>query len=412
LTRLSTIVIAGAGQAGFQAAASLRQAGFRGELCLVGDEAGLPYQRPPLSKAYLSGKLSREGLLFRAKAFFSDNDIRVIDNTRVTKLDRLSKRVMLSSGEALHYDHLILALGARNRALAVEGRDLDGVFGLRTVADVDRLRVRLKSAGQIVVVGAGFIGGEFAAVASALGKSVLMLEAADRVMGRAVSADMSEFFHRAYAQWGVHLVLGHQLKRIVGQNGSVSGIVTEQGLSAPADVIVYGIGAMPNVELAVDAGLEAANGIRVNDQLVTSDPAISAIGDCSCWPAPYAGCDIRLESVQNAADQGRAVAARIMGSTKPYSAVPWFWSDQRDVKLQIAGFSPGSDRSIVLGDPEKNSFSVFCFRKGEIVAVESVNRTVDHMAARKLFERTDRELSPDDVCRPGFSLKDCIIAKV
>ncbi len=390
----------------------MRQAGFAGELCLVGDEAGLPYQRPPLSKAYLSGKLSREGLLFRTAAFFRDHDIRLVDNARVTRLDRASQRVMLSTGEALCYDHLILALGARNRELAVHGRDLKGVFGLRTSADADRIREHLSSARHIVVVGAGFIGGEFAAVASALGKSVLMLEAADRVMARAISVEMSEFFQRTYAQWGVQLGLGHQLSRIVGRDGSVSGIVTEQGLFAPADMVVYGIGALPNVEIAIEAGLAAGNGIRVDHQLVTSDPAISAIGDCACWPAPFAGEPIRLESVQNAADQGRAVAARIMGATRPYFAVPWFWSDQRDIKLQIAGFSHGADRSVVLGDPEKNDFSVFRFRKGQLVAVESVNRAVDHMAARKLFERPDAGVGPDDVCRPGFFLKDRLIAKV
>lgn len=403
------IVIAGAGQAGFQAAASLRQAGFGGELFLVGDEPGLPYQRPPLSKAYLSGKLTRDGLRFRTEAFFNDNHIRVLDKTRVTRLDRPGKRIMLSASAALAYDHLILALGARNRPLAIIGSDLDNVFGLRTAADADRIRERLNDARQIVVVGAGFIGLEFAAVASALGKSVLVLESADRVMARAVSVEMSQFFHHLYAQWGVQFAFGQQLNRIEGRNGQVIGIVTEQGLRAPADMVLHGIGALPNVELAMDAGLDTANGIKVDSQLVTSDPAISAIGDCVCWPAPFARSDIRLESVQNAADQGRAVAARIMGATKPYSAVPWFWSDQREIKLQIAGLSQGADRTIVLGDP--NSFSVFCFRERRLVAVESVNRAGDHMAARKLLERSDIDTSPEDVCQPGFSLRDRVIAK-
>lgn len=402
---LRSVVIAGAGQAGFQTAASLRQDGFAGRIVIIGDEPGLPYQRPPLSKAYLMGKTTAEALTFRPEKFFADNRIELIAQTRVTAIDRTNKRVALSSGGALDYDHLVLALGAHNRTLPIPGADLDGVFGLRTLADADAIGAMLADAHEVVVAGAGFIGLEFAAVASALGKSVHVLELADRTMARAISPAMSQLFADAHALWGVKIDFGQGLARIDGDGRRVTGVDTTDGRKRPADIVVFGIGVLPTVAVAAEAGLDIDNGIKVDAMLVTSDPTISAIGDCAAFPSPFADSYIRLESVQNAADQGRAVAARLMGKAAPYSAVPWFWSDQRDLKLQIAGLSMGAGRTVVVGNPEERRMSVLCFKRDKLIAVESVNRGSDHVAARKIFGRGAPALSPEEASTPDFDLK-------
>jgi len=402
---LRSVVIAGAGQAGFQTAASLRQDGFAGRIVIIGHEPGLPYQRPPLSKAYLMGKTTAEALTFRPEKFFADNRIELIAQTRVTAIDRTNKRVALSSGDALDYDHLVLAFGAHNRTLPIPGADLDGVFGLRTLADADAIGAMLADAHEVVVAGAGFIGLEFAAVASALGKSVHVLELADRTMARAISPAMSQLFADAHALWGVKIDFGQGLARIDGDGRRVTGVDTTDGRKRPADIVVFGIGVLPTVAVAAEAGLDIDNGIKVDAMLVTSDPTISAIGDCAAFPSPFADSYIRLESVQNAADQGRAVAARLMGKAAPYSAVPWFWSDQRDLKLQIAGLSIGADRTVVVGNPEERRMSVLCFKRDKLIAVESVNRGSDHVAARKIFGRGAPALSPEEASTPDFDLK-------
>jgi NADPH-dependent 2,4-dienoyl-CoA reductase/sulfur reductase-like enzyme len=402
---LRSVVIAGAGQAGFQTAASLRQDGFAGRIVIIGHEPGLPYQRPPLSKAYLMGKTTAEALTFRPEKFFADNRIELIAQTRVTAIDRTNKRVALSSGGALDYDHLVLAFGAHNRTLPIPGADLDGVFGLRTLADADAIGAMLADAHEIVVAGAGFIGLEFAAVASALGKSVHVLELADRTMARAISPAMSQLFADAHALWGVKIDFGQGLARIDGDGRRVTGVDTTDGRKRPADIVVFGIGVLPTVAVAAEAGLDIDNGIKVDAMLVTSDPTISAIGDCAAFPSPFADSYIRLESVQNAADQGRAVAARLMGKAAPYSAVPWFWSDQRDLKLQIAGLSIGAGRTVVVGNPEERRMSVLCFKRDKLIAVESVNRGSDHVAARKIFGRGAPALSPEEASTPDFDLK-------
>jgi NADPH-dependent 2,4-dienoyl-CoA reductase/sulfur reductase-like enzyme len=402
---LHSVVIAGAGQAGFQTAASLRQDGFDGRITMIGDEPGLPYQRPPLSKAYLLGKMTAEALSFRPAKFFADNRIEIIAQTRVTAIDRTNKRVSLSSGRALDYDHLVLALGAHNRALPIPGADLEGVFGLRTLADADAIGAMLTDAHEVVVAGAGFIGLEFAAVASALGKSVHVLELANRSMARAISPAMSQLFADAHASWGVKIDFGQGLARMDGDGRRVARVETTDGRTRPADIVAIGVGVLPNVAIAAEAGLDIDNGIKVDAELLTSDSAISAIGDCASFPSPYSGSHIRLESVQNAADQGRAVAARLMRRAAPYAAVPWFWSDQRDLKLQIAGLSIGADKTVVVGNPDERRMSVLCFTGDKLVAVESVNRGSDHVAARKIFGRGTSALTPGEASRPDFDLK-------
>lgn len=399
----SKVVIVGAGQAGFQVAASLRQDGFDGEVTLVGDEAGLPYQRPPLSKAYLKGVIGADSLEFRPGTFFAEHRIDLLHG-RAAAIDRTNRRVTLEDGRALGYDHLVLATGAHNRLLPVPGADLDGVCGLRGLADADRLRERLRDVRRVVVAGAGFIGLEFAAVAAALGLDVHVLEMAERPMARAVSRPMSDAFAQAHRGWGVKLDLGQGLSRIEGRDGRVAAVETTGGSRIETDLVVFGIGVIPNMRLAEEAGLATGNGIAVDAHLLTSDPAISAAGDVAQFPSVQAGHDVRLESVQNAVDHARTIAARLMGHAVPYTAIPWFWSDQGDLKLQIAGLMIGQDAEIVVGDADKPAFSVLGFREGTLIAVESVNRASDHMAARRLLAARSA-LSPQEAAVPGFDLK-------
>ena len=398
------IVIVGAGQAGYQVAASLRQEGFDGAITLVGDEPGVPYQRPPLSKAYLLGKVGVAALRFRPPEYFDEHRITRTQGS-VAAIDRNQREVLLTSGEKLAYEHLVLATGARNRVPNVPGMALDGVFGLRSLADADGLSQRLGSAKRAVVIGAGFIGLEFAAVAAARGISVDVLELGTRPMARAVSTVTSRVFDQAHASWGVRIHYGQSLAAILGPDGHVTGVQLASGEALPADLVVYGIGVLPNAELASEAGLAVHNGIEVDAQLLTSDPAVSAIGDVVSFPSPWAQQPIRLESVQNAVDQAKAVAARLMG--KPiasYTALPWFWTDQGELKLQIAGLSDGHDETVVLGSEAQRQISVLCFRAGRLVAVESCNRPADHMAARKLIAR-HTPLSAVEASAAGFDLK-------
>jgi 3-phenylpropionate/trans-cinnamate dioxygenase ferredoxin reductase component len=400
---LERVVIVGAGQAGYQVAASLRQEGFAGELMLIGDEPGLPYQRPPLSKAYLLGKIGTTALRFRQPEFYEQQRITLVHD-RVTAIDRTLRHVKLASGSTPGYDHLVLATGARNRVPVVPGTELDGVFGVRTLADADALAPRVATVKHVVVIGAGFIGLEFAAVAAAKGAAVHVLEMGQRVMARAVSPQTSELFRTAHEGWGTALDFGHSVARIVGENGKVTAVETEDGRLLPAELVVYGIGVIPNTELAAAAGLDVHNGIRVDAMLNTEDPAISAIGDAVCFASPYSAAPIRLESVQNAADQARAVAARLMGKPAPFTALPWFWTDQGDLKLQIAGLLDGHDATVLLGSAQSKQMSVLCFKAGRLIAVESTNRTPDHMAARKLIARAT-PLTAAQAAEPGFDLK-------
>jgi 3-phenylpropionate/trans-cinnamate dioxygenase ferredoxin reductase subunit len=398
-----SVVIVGAGQAGFQTAAALRQDGFEGEITLVGNEPGVPYQRPPLSKAYLMGKVTAENIQFRPEKFYAEHRITLLHG-EAEAIARTNRRVTLRDGNAVAYDHLVLALGAHNRALPVPGAELKGVYGLRTMQDADAIAAKLKTARNVVVVGAGFIGLEIAAVAAAAGASVHVLELGDRPMARALTPETSAFFTQAHRGFGVQLDFRQGLGRIVGEAGSVTGVETSDGRTLPADLVVVGIGILPNVQLATETGLDIENGIRVDAYLLTSDPAISAVGDCAFFPSQYADGHIRLESVQNAADQARAVAARLTGKATPYVAVPWFWSDQGDLRLQIAGLLTGYDSTVTIGDPAQRQFSVLCFARGHLVAVESVNRAAEHMAARKIIARRGT-FTPQEAAAPGFDLK-------
>ncbi|MCE4225542.1 oxidoreductase [Methylobacterium sp. C25] len=400
------VVIVGAGQAGLQTAASLREAGFAAPITVVGDEDALPYQRPPLSKAYLAGKTDAEGLLLRPASYFTEHRI-AHRRARAVRIDRDARTLGLDDESELAYDHLVLATGSRNRALPVPGADLPGVYQLRSLADADRLREALEAAARIVVVGAGFIGLEFAAVCAGRGLAVTVVEAAERVMERAVSAETSDAFRIAHEAMGVTFRLRAGVVAIEGHEGRAAAVVLADGESIPADLVLVGVGVLPNQELAERAGLAVRDGIEIDAFLTTSDPAISAIGDCARFPTRFAagmsrGDRVRIESVQNAIDQGRCLAARLTGRPSAYDAVPWFWSDQGRHKLQIAGLAETGDGSVVRGGGE--AFSVFRFRDGRLCAVESINRPAEHMAARRILA-LGRALTPAQAAEPAFDLK-------
>jgi 3-phenylpropionate/trans-cinnamate dioxygenase ferredoxin reductase subunit len=401
---LNSVVIAGAGHAGVQVALSLRQEGFAGRISLVNDEPWLPYQRPPLSKAYLLGKIDATAMQFRPAEFYAEQRIDLVAD-RGAAIDRQNRRLLLASGAALDYDHLVLATGAHNRPLNVPGAALAGVYGVKTRADAEALAPLLATARRVVVIGAGFIGLEFAAVAAAAGAAVEVLELGERPMARAVSPQMSELFRAAHASWGVNFRFRTAVSEIEGDNGKAVAVRAADGERLAADLVVYGIGVIPNVALALEAGLSIDNGIRVHANLLTSDPHISALGDVASFPCLQNGERLtRLESVQNAVDQGRLIAARLTGKPAPYTALPWFWTDQGNLKLQIAGLSTGADNHVVLGDPATQQVSVLCFRGEQLLAVESCGRVGDHMAARKILARPPA-LTPAVAAAPGFDLK-------
>jgi 3-phenylpropionate/trans-cinnamate dioxygenase ferredoxin reductase subunit len=379
------VVVVGAGQAGFQVAASLRQRGHDGPLTLIGDEPGLPYQRPPLSKEVLAGSAAPDTTALRPEAFFAKHAIALRSGEQVVGVDRDRRTVTLASGETLAYADLVLATGARPRPLPVPGAELEGVLALRTLADAVTIRDRITADTRVVVIGAGFIGLEVAAGACRHGAEVTVLEVAPRVMGRALSAPSAAHLVGRHERAGASIRTGAAIERIAGDgHGRAAGVVLAGDERLAADLVVVGVGVTPATELAEQAGLPVADGVLVDPTLRTEDPHIWAIGDCCRFPLP-SGRHVRLESVQNATDQARAVAAAITGEAAAYDAVPWFWTDQHDAKLQIAGLLDGHDRTVLRGDPDADGHSVFCYAGERLVAVESINRPRDHLAARKLL---------------------------
>src|SRR6478735_6112147 len=378
------VLIIGAGHAGFQVAASLRQHGFSKPIRMVNDEAHLPYQRPPLSKAYLKSGGAPDSLMFRPEKVYRDQNIELVAD-RAAAIDRGDHKLRLASGASLDYAHLVLATGARNRLLDIPNANLEDVRYLRILDDSEALRQLLSPGRRVVVIGAGFIGLEFAATARAKGLEVDVLELGTRVMARAVTAEISEFFQARHTAAGIRLHLGVQATSIESEGAKVTGVSLSDGRHIPADLVVVGVGVLPNVELAAEAGLPVAAGIIVNEHLLTADPDISAIGDCALFASPRFGAPLRLESVQNAADHARCVAARLTGDAKEYDGLPWFWSDQGPDKLQIAGLTTGYDQVAVRGNREQGAFSAFCYRSGTLVGIESINRAGDHMFGRRLL---------------------------
>lgn len=378
------VVVIGAGHAGGVAVDALRTEGYQGPITLVGDEASLPYQRPPLSKGYLLEEVSRDQLFLRPADFYSVKDIGLIDNNRAVAIDRAAQTVRLGDGASLPYDHLVLATGARPRLLDVAGADLAGIHVLRTLADVDAIRTDMEDADTCAVVGGGFIGLEIAAVLTKLGKSVAIVEAADRLMGRAVSVEVSDYFLNLHRSRGAVVHLSAGVTGFHGRDGRVSQVDTSTG-PIDADLVIVGIGVIPNDQLASEAGLTVERGIRVDTSGRTDDPAIFAIGDCCVLDHALYPDPIRLESVQNAVDQAKLIAAAISGKEPTYSAIPWFWSDQFDVKLQIAGLSRPGQETLAYHDAESGTLAVYHFDQDRLAAAETVNRARDHMSARRLI---------------------------
>ncbi len=403
VTEQGPILIAGAGHAGFQLASSLRQHGFKGRIGLVNDEAHLPYQRPPLSKAYLKGEGRPDSLMFRPDKFYREQNIELIAD-RAVAIDRRARRLLLASGASREYGHLVLATGARNRLLDIPNASLADVRYLRILDESETLRQRIAQAQRAVVIGAGFIGLEFAATARAKGLEVDVVELGSRVMARAVTAEISDYFEERHTAAGIRIHLGVQATAIESDGADVTGISLSDGRHVQADLVVVGVGVLPNVELAGEAGLTVAAGIVVDEQLLTSDPNISAIGDCALFASPRFGGSLRLESVQNATDQARCVAARLTGDAKTYDGLPWFWSDQGDDKLQIAGLTTGYDRVVVRGDRAQRSFSAFCYKSGQLVGIESINRASDHVFGRKILGM-NRSIEPEQAADLSFDLK-------
>jgi 3-phenylpropionate/trans-cinnamate dioxygenase ferredoxin reductase subunit len=399
------VVIVGAGHGGFQVAASLRQNGFDGAIALVGDEPHLPYQRPPLSKDYLDGKIGFDLLQMRPEAFFTEHRIELVSGRAVAEIDRAGKVVILAGGERVGYDHLVLATGARNRVPPLPGIELDGVCYLRNLAETEALKQRLTASRHAVVIGAGFIGLEFAAIARGKGVPVHVIELVDRVMARVVCPDTSAYFAEAHRKTGVEFSFGARIERLGGEGGRVTHAVLSDGRSLPADLVVISIGVVPNEELAAAAGLAVENGVVVNSRLLTADPAISAIGDCAAFPSRHSLRNpVRLEAVQNAADHARCVADRLLGKVAPYAALPWFWSEQGTLRLQIAGLTAGFQQVVLRGTPESGEYSAFCYAGERLLGIESINKPADHAFARRLLV-AGRSVSPQQVADPSFDLR-------
>lgn len=399
------LVVIGAGQAAFQLAASARAAGYQERIVLVGAECELPYQRPPLSKAYLLGKTPREGLAFRKQGFFDSNRIELCLGHVATKIDR-HDRVLHAGSARIEFDRLVIATGSRNRILRDDLVTLRGVLSLRDLGDADQLADALGHASRIVVIGGGFIGLEVAAAARSLGKEVVVAEAQRRLLGRAVSPQVAAHIQRRHVEMGIEFLFQSMVVNIEADHGRVSAVHFSNGSVRHADLVIVGIGAAVDDTLAADAGLAVSNGIRVDSSLRTTDPAILAIGDCASFPGEDGY--LRLESVQNAVDQAKYAAQVIVGAAGlSYRAVPWFWSDQHDMRLQMAGLSLAADQFVMRGNAESGQFSLFAFRRGRLIAVESVNSPADHVMARKMLEG-DCRLSPDEAADRSFDLRSFV----
>jgi 3-phenylpropionate/trans-cinnamate dioxygenase ferredoxin reductase subunit len=385
------IVIAGAGHAGGSAAAMLRQLGWQGAITLVGEEPIPPYQRPPLSKAWLKGEATAESLALRPANFYPEATIDLRVDTRVVAIDRVAKTVMLSNAEALTYDHLLLALGARARRLPLPGADLDGVLELRSAADADRLKAALQPGARLAVIGGGYIGLEAAASARALGAEVTIIERESRVLARVACPILSDFFQDFHRGQGVAIEVDAQVTALDGANGHVTGVRLADGRLIPCDAALIGVGAVANDELARDAGLACNNGIIVDLTAQTSDPAIFAIGDCTSRPLPLYQRTGRLESVPNALEQAKQAAAAICGKPPPPPEVPWFWSDQYDLRLQIAGMPFETTEIAVRGNVNAGKFALFHLTAdGTVQAVEAVNASTEFMGGRRIIQRRKR----------------------
>jgi len=399
-----TVVIAGAGHGAGQVVATLKQRKFAGRIILVGDEPHIPYQRPPLSKKFLAGEFPAERLYFKPATFYEDPQIEVRLDTRIDGIERTAKRLHTTAGDDITYDKLVLATGSRVIKLPVPGGDLPGVHYLRSIADVDAIRADIAISKRLVVVGAGYIGLEVAAVCRQLGIDVTVIEMADRVMSRVVSPHVSDFYQLEHTNHGVKLLLGTGVAAFVGKR-RIKSVITDSEQKIATDFVVVGVGVRPNTELAEAVGLDVDNGIIVNDRCQTADPDIYAIGDCTSHPSSIYGCQLRLESVHNAVEQAKTAASNICGVATNYSQVPWFWSDQYDLKLQIAGLSQGYDQVVLRGDPSSKSFACLYLKDGALIAVDAINSPREFMQSKALIA-SHAVINPELLADADVALKD------
>jgi 3-phenylpropionate/trans-cinnamate dioxygenase ferredoxin reductase subunit len=398
------VAIIGAGQAGGQAAYSLRQAGFEGAVMLIGDEPAPPYQRPPLSKAYLKGELEAERLFLKPPEYYPEHKIDLVAGNAATAIDLAERKISLSKGAAVEWDRLVIATGARPRKLSVPGSDLDAVTELRTLADVDRLKAMAVNGARMVVVGAGYIGLEAAAVGAQLGLKVTVLEALPQVLSRVAGEEIGAFYAGVHRDAGTEIRLNARIEGFEG-SGRVSGVRLAGGEIIPCDLVLVGIGILPNMELAQAAGIACCNGVIVDAQGRTSHPDVFAAGDVAWRPLVHYEREGRLESVHNAIEGGKIAAAAIMGAPPPQLEAPWFWSDQFDLKLQTAGLWTGADQQILRGDPGTKAFAVFYLKEGRVIAVDAVNSPPEYIVGRKLVA-AKATVAPGELADKSISMKD------
>ena len=404
-----TCLIVGASHGGSQAAISLRQSGWDGQIVLVGDEADLPYHRPPLSKDYMSGDKALDEILLRGAAVYDKAEVDLRLGTRVTEINRNEKSVQTQGGDNISYDKLILATGARVRTIPIAGADHDHVFYLRDSKDVRAIKSKVAGGKNVVIIGGGYIGLETAASLKKQGLNVTVLEAMDRILQRVTAPVMSDFYRRIHTEEGVNIVESEMASSIEEDDGMLA-VTTSDGHRYPADFVIVGIGVIPNTELAADAGLTVGNGIEVNEFCQTNDPDIYAIGDVTWHHNPIYDVHLRLESVPNATEQAKTAALHICGKPKPYSALPWFWSDQFDLKLQIAGLFQGFDNIVLRGDPSKGrQLAAFYFKGDRFLAVDAVNDPKAFMFSRMSLTK-GHQLDKSILADPDGDLKSAIIA--
>ena len=409
-SEVSKVVIVGAGQAGGEVAGELRKQGYTGAITLIGEEEQIPYKRPPLSKGFLSGAVTEESLYVSPKAKLDTLNIEFIGNARVARIDRARKAVVLADGREQAYDKLALTTGGRARLLPIIGADKPNVLPLRSIADVKLLQPRCVAGARAVVIGGGFIGLETAAVMVKLGLTVTVLEGLPRVLARVTAPEVSAFFERVHREAGVDLRTGAQISHFEGDDEAVREVVLADGARIATDFVIVGIGVVANTELAAEAGLVIDNGIAVDEFARTSDPDIVAAGDCTSHPSNFAGRRIRLESVQNAMEQGRIAARSILGKGEAYQNVPWFWSDQYDCKLQMVGLSGGYDRLVLRGDPAtQRNFAAFYLKEGKLIAADTVTRPGEFMLAKK-WVAEGAVLDPAQLADEAVPLKNLVPA--
>ena len=408
MSQLFDILIVGAGHGGAQAAIALRQRGFAGTLAIVGEEPELPYERPPLSKDYLAGDKPFERIMIRPAAFWAEREIAMLTGLRVSAVDAAAHRVTLSGGETIDYGKLIWATGGHPRRLTLSGHDLVGVHGVRSREDVDRMVGELATTTEVVVIGGGYIGLEAAAVLTKLGKHVTVLEALDRVLARVAGEPLSRFYEAEHRAHGVDVRLGCSVECIEETDGRATGVRLATGEVLPAQMVIVGIGIIPAVEPLIAAGAAGGNGVAVDEHCRTSLADIYAIGDCAAHSNAFAdGATIRLESVQNANDQATLVAKAITGEPEAYKAVPWFWSNQYDLRLQTVGLSIGHDDAVVRGDIASRSFSIVYLRQGRVIALDCVNAVKDYVQGRALVV-AGAKVDPERLADASVPLKELL----